>query len=148
MSVNSEPMGRTDSRGDLLLRKLAPYRDNAITASEEDVPLGVDLRDPQHVVPASASPADVTIGIASRGGFTASVFDAAGNALAPGTQLTSSSGSFVVGYDGRIYITGLQPGPRQLIGVIGTSRCVVDLTVPRNLEDFPNLGHQVCRVQP
>ncbi|MBV9973370.1 MAG: fimbrial biogenesis outer membrane usher protein, partial [Candidatus Eremiobacteraeota bacterium] len=46
VSVNSEPMGRTDSRGDLLLRKLAPYRDNAITASEEDVPLGVDLRDP------------------------------------------------------------------------------------------------------
>ncbi|MBV8688888.1 MAG: fimbrial biogenesis outer membrane usher protein, partial [Candidatus Eremiobacteraeota bacterium] len=31
ISVNSESIGRTDSHGDLLLKKLSPYRDNTIT---------------------------------------------------------------------------------------------------------------------
>ncbi|MBV8727719.1 MAG: fimbrial biogenesis outer membrane usher protein [Candidatus Eremiobacteraeota bacterium] len=146
VSVNSEPVGRTDSNGDLLLKKLSPYRDNTITVSEEDIPLSVNIRDPQKVVPASASPANVTIPIVSRGGFTLEVVDERGMPLAPGSQLSIAAGaSYIVGYGGRAYVTGMKPGPQQLTGSVGAMSCGVDIEVPSNLDDIPDLGRHICR---
>ncbi|MBV9148594.1 MAG: fimbrial biogenesis outer membrane usher protein [Candidatus Eremiobacteraeota bacterium] len=148
VSVNSEPVGRTDSHGDLLLKKLSPYRDNTITVSEEDIPLSVNIRDPQKVVPASASPANVTIPILSRGGLIIEVVDERGTPLAPGSELSSASGAtYVVGYGGRAYITGVKPGPQQLTGSVGAKSCKVDIDVPSNVDDIPDLGRLVCRAQ-
>lgn len=145
VSVNSEPMGRTDAQGDLFVKTLRPWRDNTITVNEEDLPLGVDLQDPQHVVPASASPADVTIPIVSRGGFTVEVFDENGRVPEPGSTVRRHNASYIVGYGGRTYVTGINPGVQQLTASIGASTCVVTLKVPTNLDEIPDLGRQVCR---
>jgi outer membrane usher protein len=145
VSVNSSLEGRTNSRGDLLLKRLSPWRDNTITVSEEDVPLNLNIRDPLHVFPASASPLDVTIPIVSRGGFIIEVVDESGAPLTPGSRLATAGTSYIVGYGGRSYITGVSSGSQQLTGSTATGACTVDVTVPAGLDDIPNLGRHVCR---
>jgi outer membrane usher protein len=146
VSVNSSDVGRTNSRGDLMLRDLAPFRDNAIGVSTEDIPLDVNILDPKHVVPARSSPLSLTIPIASRGGFTLNAVDERGAALEPGGELQSTDGRYPIGYNGRTYVTGLAPGPQRLMGSANGVPCTIAITVPANLDQIPDLGRQICHL--
>lgn len=146
VSVNSSDVGRTNSHGDLVLRDLAPFRDNAIGVSTEDIPLDVNIVDPKHVVPARSSPLSLTIPIASRGGFTLTALDERGSPLDPGGSLQSTNGSYPIGYNGRTYIAGLAPGPQRLTGSVNGMPCTIAITVPSNVDQIPDLGRQTCRL--
>ncbi len=145
ITVNEADVGRTNSRGDLLVQKLSPYRDNVVGISEQDLPLGVHIADPLHVVPAAVSPLSLTFPVLSRGGFTLNVVDETDTPLAAGSELAASSRSYTIGYDGRAYITGMPAGAQQLSGTANGVPCVVQITVPADVTGIPDIGRQVCR---
>ena len=145
ITVDETDVGRTNSRGDFLVQKLSPYRDNVVGISEEDLPLGVNIADPLHVVPAAVSPLSLTFRVLSRGGFTLNVVDETDTPLAAGSELAGSSRSYTIGYDGRAYITGLPAGPQQLSSTANGVPCVVQITVPADVTGIPDIGRQVCR---
>jgi outer membrane usher protein len=145
VSVNSSEVGRTDSRGDLVLRDLAPFRDNAIAISTEDLPLNVNIADPQHVVPARSTPVALDVPVLSRGAFIVRIVNDRGTPLDPGSDLIGANGRYPVGYAGRTFLTGLGPGKQQLTGTIAGTSCVAYITVPPNFADIVDLGQIVCR---
>lgn len=145
ITVNGADVGRTNSRGNLLVQSLSPYRDNVVGVSEQDLPLGVNIANPLHVVPAAVSPVSLTFHVLSRGGFTLNVVDETGTPLAAGSKLVGSSRNYTIGYDGRAYITGLPAGPQQLSSSANGVPCVVQITVPADVTSIPDIGRQVCR---
>ena len=144
VTVNDETMGLTDSRGDLLLRRLASFRDNAIGVSAEDVPLSLNVPEPKHVTPANSSPVAVTIPIAAVGSFTFHAVDEKGAPLAAGSELVGDHGKYVVGYGGRVYVAGVGAGPQHFSGTIAGVPCTVQINVPADLGTVPDLGQAIC----
>lgn len=145
VSINDSFAGRTDARGDLLVRELAPFRDNVISVAVEDLPLDVNIADPQHVVPGSLSPLSFYVPILSRGGFTMTVADASGVTLPAGSRVESINGSFLVGYQGRVFVTGVVAGTQHFTGTGGAGACAFDVNVPAQTGNVPDLGKYVCR---
>lgn len=144
VTVNDEPAGRTDARGDLLLRKLAPFRDNAIGVSAEDVPLSLNVPEARHVTPANSSPVALTIPIGAVGSFTFHVVDEKGAPLAAGSELVNDHGKYVIGYNGRVYVAGVGAGLQRFGGTVGGAPCTVQINVPATLGTVPDLGQAVC----
>ena len=144
VTVNDEPAGLTDARGDLLLKRLASFRDNAIAVSAEDVPLSLNVPDPKHVTPANSSPVAVTIPIGAVGSFTFHAVDEKGAPLTAGSELVSDHGKYVVGYNGRVYVAGVGAGLQHFSGTVGGVPCTVQIDVPASLGTVPDLGQAVC----
>ncbi|HET9392555.1 MAG TPA: fimbria/pilus outer membrane usher protein [Candidatus Rubrimentiphilum sp.] len=144
VTVNDEAAGLTDARGDLLLKRLASFRDNAIAVSAEDVPLSLNVPDPKHVTPASSSPVAVRIPIAVVGSFTFHVVDDKGAPLPAGSVLVGDQGKYIVGYAGRVYVAGVGAGVQRFSSTAGGVPCTAQLNVPSNLGTVPDLGQAVC----
>ncbi|HEV2262801.1 MAG TPA: hypothetical protein VGR69_10990, partial [Candidatus Rubrimentiphilum sp.] len=145
VSINSSDSGATDAHGDLALRDLQAFRDNVIDASTADLPIDVNVIEPLHVVPAANTPVFVVIPVLSRAGFTLNVFDERGMPLDPGGQLQGQNGTYPVGYNGRVYVTGVGPGTQTLTGTANGVACTLQITVPANIQTIPDLGRQTCR---
>lgn len=146
VDVNASRVGTTNARGRLLLRGLSAYSENVVKLQTGKMPIWANVIDPVRIVPAKWSPVDVRIAIVSRGGLTLRAVDARGASLPAGSEVESSDGTrFPVGYDGLTYITGLHAGVQHLRGVSEHGACTIDLTVPSNLDDIPDLGTQLCR---
>ena len=147
VSVNSEGAGATDSSGTLVLRKFSTYHDNTVTVTTADLPISVNVASPVHVVPPMAAPIDIAIPVLSRGGFTMRVTDETGAPLPAASYLTASAAKYPVGYDGRVFIAGVQPGPFSLSGQGAQGACTLTITVPATIAQIPDLGTQICRAR-
>jgi outer membrane usher protein len=148
VDVNASPAGTTNARGRLLLRGLSAYRENTVKLQTGNLPIWANVIDPVRVVPEKWSPVDVRIDVASRGGMTFRAVDAQGLPLPVGSEMLGPGGThFPVGYDGLIYITGLGAGLQQLHGTSAQGVCTIDLAVPANIDDIPDLGTQRCVAQ-
>jgi outer membrane usher protein len=146
VDVNASPAGTTTARGTLLLRGLSAYSENVVKLQTGNLPIWANVIDPVRVVPAKWSPVHVRIKIESRGGLTFRAVDDRGAPLPVGSEVQGAGGTrFPVAYDGLVYISGLPPGSQQLRGTSDHGACTIDLTVPSNLDDIPDLGTQVCR---
>jgi len=146
VTVNSQPAGATDRSGNLLLRDLAPFRENLIKVSTTDLPLGTTILNPERVSPYQQTPVSLTVPVLARGGFVIHVTDAAGKPLDAATTLRSAAGGeFPVGYDGRVYVSGIGAGTQRFTGMAGAAACSFDLDVPRDTSTVPDLGVVVCR---
>ena len=146
VTVNGEPAGTTDRRGDLLLRGLSPYRENLIAVSTTDLPLGTTILNPERVAPYQNTPVSVTVPILARGGFVVHVFDATGKPLGAATTLRGAAGGeYPVGYGGRVYLSGIAAGAQRFTGTVEGAPCTLELDVPRDTAAVPDLGTAVCR---
>jgi outer membrane usher protein len=148
VDVNASPAGTTTSRGRLLLRGLSAYNENTVKLQTGNLPIWATVIDPVRVVPAKWSPVHVRMRIVSRGGFTLRAVDERGAPLTVGSEVQGLGGArFPVAYDGLVYVSGLPAGAQQLRGTSGRGACTIDLSVPANLDDIPDLGTRVCRVK-
>lgn len=146
VSVNSREIGRTDRRGDVLLRDLSAFRDNVVDVALDDLPIDANIQDPQHFVPAKNMPVNLTAPVLSRGGLSLNVVDEHGVPLVPMTNLTTPNGrQFPIGYEGHAYLYGLMPGPLRLVGESATGPCSIELEIPLDLSTIPDLGRKVCQ---
>jgi outer membrane usher protein len=113
VSYENRPVGKTDAQGKILLTELRSYQTNKIAIDPQGLPLNAEAPVVQEVVaPADRSGLVVRFGVKTEVGAAVLILARRdGGFVPPGTsaKLGGSKESFVVGYDGRAYMTGLGP---------------------------------------
>ncbi|MBI3275292.1 MAG: fimbrial biogenesis outer membrane usher protein, partial [Methylocystis sp.] len=107
----NRPAGKTNARGQILLPGLRSYQTNKIAIDPAGLPLNAEAPVVQDVVaPADRSGVVVRFGVKTEAGAAVLILARRDGAFIPaGTSATleGSSEPFMVGYDGRAYVTGL-----------------------------------------
>ncbi len=148
VKAENRAIGRTDSRGKLLVPTLRAYERNAISIDPRSLPVDADAaRTQATVTPAGRSGVVVDFGVKTDvQGAVVVVVDAAGKPLRAGShaRLEGAQAPLVVGYEGRVYVTGL--GPRNRLRVAqGAGECAADFAYARGAGPQPVIGPVVCR---
>ena len=142
------PIGRTDSNGQILLPRLTPYSSNRITIDERDIPIDVAITNRElRIIPQFRSGALAEYDARRRASVILEVRRADGSHLPIGSevQLVGTSQRYIVGADGEIFIPDLV-GSSRFVAELGTGRCSfeVELVAPVK-EALPKLGPLICR---
>ncbi|HEX4737448.1 MAG TPA: fimbria/pilus outer membrane usher protein [Allosphingosinicella sp.] len=141
-------VGRTDSRGRLLVPELRSFEANHVSIEPLDAPPDADVA----IVSRIARPQDRS-GIVLRFPVTASrgallrLVDANGAPIAPGSIATlGSTGAAVpVGYDGEAYVVGLQDRNTLEVELPDGGRCTIAFDYQAGDREIPRLGPFTCR---
>ncbi|MDQ2820320.1 MAG: fimbria/pilus outer membrane usher protein [Pseudomonadota bacterium] len=100
-------IGRTDSRGDLLVPDLVPYAVNRLGIDPDELPAEAMVAiSTMEVVPQRLSGVLATLPVTRYDGATVTVVDAAGKPLPSGAAVAFGSGDApsIVGYDGMVFV--------------------------------------------
>lgn len=118
----NRPVGKTDSQGQLLIPGLKSYQRNKISIDPRDLPLDAESPTSKNIVaPADRSGVRVDFGVKTNVKAAIVVLSRQDGKLIPaGSEGQLVGGQpFVVGYDGKAYITGLAPTNTVLIREAG-----------------------------
>jgi outer membrane usher protein len=122
----NRPIGKSNEQGMLLIPSLRAYEKNKISIDPQGLSVNADVQQTQELV----APADRS-GVVLRFGVNTNVSAAIviirgadGKAVPVGSkwQINDSAESFVVGYDGRAYVKGLQP-TNTIAVTVGVNDC-------------------------
>jgi outer membrane usher protein len=109
----NRPAGKTDGQGRILIPSLRSYQTNKIAIDPRGLPLDAEAPVVQDVVaPADRSGVVVRFGVKTEVSAAVLILARANGTFIPagtGATLAGSTETFVVGYDGRAYVTGLGP---------------------------------------
>jgi len=130
VSLNNREVVRTGWFGRALVPDLRSYRTNKISINPLDLPTDSNIAaSAMNVVPARRS--GVTVDFGGQPGAAALIVlrDTAGEFLSPGADvsLQGARSSFVVGYDGEVWIEGLEAQNRILVQT-GDKACSAEFT--------------------
>jgi outer membrane usher protein len=110
VSYENRPAGKTGRNGKLLLPQLNSFQKNRISIDTENLPLTADVGETEIVV----VPRDMA-GLVVEFGVQAAALvilaDATGKFIPESSEvfLEGVTDSFIVGYDGQVYLTGIKP---------------------------------------
>lgn len=141
-------VGRTDSGGRLLAPDLRAWERNRLSIDVSSLPADAAAgRTDQTVVPRARSGVVVDFGV--RTDLRAAVIvlvDPAGKPLAPGlgARLEATGESAVIGYDGRVYLTGLKAS-NALRVTRDLGECVASFAYTPDGSPQPQIGPVVCK---
>jgi outer membrane usher protein len=105
-------IGRTDSRGDLLVPDLVPYAVNRLGIDPDELPAEAMVAiSTMEVVPQRQSGVVATLPVTRYDGATVAVVDGAGKPIPSGAAVTFGSGDAptIVGYDGVVFVAHVKP---------------------------------------
>jgi outer membrane usher protein len=124
-------VGRTDARGDLLVRDLLPYYANRIALDEAAVPAGYDLRTPRRDVQVPRNTAALVLLEAPAVHAVTGRFVHAGMPAGDRVHIAGEALAQPLGTGGLFYLEGLQAGRQALHvqGAEGARECVLDVPV-------------------
>lgn len=126
----NRPAGTTNGAGRILLTDLRPYRENRITIDPTNLPLTATVDRTEMLVVPGQGGGTVAEFVVDEGETAAllTLRDAGGAFIEVGAQATieGSTASFIVGYDGLAYVTGLGVTNRLLVLLPDGSRCSAD----------------------
>jgi outer membrane usher protein len=122
-------VGRTDARGDLLVRELLPFYANRIALDESAVPAGYDLRTPRRDVQVPRNTAALVLLDAPAVHAVTGRFVHAGAAAGDRVHIAGEAVVQPLGSGGLFYLEGLQAGRQTLHveGSAGARECVLDV---------------------
>jgi outer membrane usher protein len=144
----NRPAGATDSQGRLLIPNLRSYQNNSIAIDPRGLPLEADApRTQSVVVPPDRAGIVVDFGVRAEVRAAVVIFTGGdGSFLAPGStgRVEGSGETFVVGYDGRAYVKGLQATNTVAIGESG-SECRASFPFAFEKGQQTTIGPVVCR---
>jgi outer membrane usher protein len=151
--MSNQEIGRTDSRGNLLVPNLLPYYGNRLSIADVDVPLQLSI-----------GSSEMTLAPPYRGGAVA-LFPVSREQRLTGRIAISGSGGLVVpvsgrltvesggrtiespiGHGGQFYLEGLAPGSYQATAEHNTLTCRFTLRVPESDAPVVKLGTMQCIV--
>jgi outer membrane usher protein len=143
----NRPLGRTNSRGYLLVPNLIPYTNNLLSIDTAALP--VDARVPstsQVAVPQRLAGVLVRFPVEQYAAATVILHDGAGKPLPAGTMVTdpASGNRTVIGFDGVAFVDGLQARNRLLVGS-GAARCEVAFAWHAAQGELAVIGPLACR---
>lgn len=143
----NQAVGRTDSKGYLLVPDLRAYEDNSLGIEQADLPLDVVLNSTQtEAVPAFRSGVIVSFPVERPAAALVSVRLENGRVLPTGAlvQVVGNKDQFPSGYNGQVYVTGLQAHNRLRVQWDG-GRCEFSMPYSRTREPLPRLGPFICK---
>ncbi|MCY1740879.1 fimbria/pilus outer membrane usher protein [Ensifer sp. SL37] len=113
VQLQNRPVGKTDSRGRILVPDLNSYEPNTVSVDPKNLPVDADVPATRDVVvPADRSGVVVRFGVSDAPhAAIVTIKDESGRPLPAGLRgkLQHGSDEFVIGYDGHAYIRNLRP---------------------------------------
>jgi len=151
VQYENNPIGKTNARGQLLLSGLRAYERNRISIDPMRLP--VDTHVPvlhQIVRPRTRSGVMVDFGVALQTRVALiTIRDEAGALLPVGTTLRLNDGaSFMVGYDGQVWLEDIAGDNRLRVEQTGRPACVVQFSAPETMTQRLVIPDAVCRSVP
>ncbi|MFC3125041.1 fimbria/pilus outer membrane usher protein [Pseudoroseomonas globiformis] len=149
----NRPVGRTDSRGRLLVPNLRPHERNRIGVAPDDLPADAVVADTTRMVsPRNLSGLVVRFPIDRASSARIRLVDAQGVSLPLGSIATLATDAGMppgerlpVGYDGEVFATGLTPRNRLDLRLPGGGICAAEFEFTPAQNDLPLLGPVPCR---
>jgi outer membrane usher protein len=142
--VENQPVGRTDSKGRVLLDSLRAYESNAVSIDPKQLPLDASLATPATTVtPAWRSGPVVRFPVVRASAATLRLVLPDGTPVPAGAQVVTRSERVPVAMDGLIYLTaaaGRQVASAEWPG----HRCVFAFERPERGDPQPDLGTVTC----
>ena len=143
----NRPVARTDGSGKAIVPSLNSYQPNKISIDPRDLPLDASITTTQEIlVPTNRSGVLADFGIKTNVRSAIVIFEGpAGQPLSAGLRGKTASGrSFVVGYDGRAFIEGLDPDNAVTVELPGGD-CRAEFTYAPNGNGQVLIGPVVCK---
>jgi outer membrane usher protein len=133
----NRPAGKTDANGQLLIPSLRSYQGNKISIDPTNLPVDADAPLTQNIAtPPNRSGVVVDFGVKTDPQAAVVILmDKTGKPVAPGSQgyLERTKEPFIVGYDGRAYLRGLDAANTVVVGEPGSEcHAVFSYTPQRN----------------
>lgn len=143
----NRPVGETNSRGLLLVPSLLSYQNNKISIDPTKLPLNMHIDKVQaNVVPKHASGVKVVFGMHEVHAASLTLHQPDGKPVPLGTPAylnDSTHPNGWVGYDGQLYLEGLQP--KNMINLKDDSyHCTVKFPFKAAPDSIPEIGPLVC----
>lgn len=155
VSVNGQPLGKTDSRGRLFVPTLNPHFDNDVSIAPESVPIEYSIpATSKRVFPSLRGGVVIDFGVTKVQAFTGKLMSVAEGVNKPVEFLEFSfsaqgkTNTLQTGRGGEFYVENLKPGTYTATLVIEGRACRFDLIIPNSEETFIELGELVCRPPP
>jgi outer membrane usher protein len=146
--VQNQPVGRTDSKGRVLLDNLLPYQANEVSVDPAKVPMDATLeKASMTVTPAYRSGAVVKFPVSRANAVTLRLVQPNGRPVPAGAEVSIGEGRFPVGLKGSVFLTGVtQRVPARASWVGG--QCTFEVSRPAGNDPQPDLGEVPCRPGP
>ena len=146
----NRPVGRTNASGQLLVTDLRAFDANRLGIDPADIPIDADAGPTTLMVrPRDRSGVVVHFKMKAGRGAVVVLTDEAKLPLLPGdrARLEGAGNAYdlVVGYDGEVYVTGLQPQNHLTVLLQNNARCVADFAYAQAPGQIPRIGPVVCR---
>jgi outer membrane usher protein len=153
VSVNSQPMGKTNASGKLFVPTLNSYFDNDVSIAPETVPIDYSIQAmTKKVSPSARGGIVIDFGVTKVQAFSGRLMYEHEGARKPvefqaislmngGTPQTLQTGR-----GGEFYFEQLKAGTYPATTRIDGKDCVFDITVPQSSDTFVELGEFMCRL--
>lgn len=140
--------GSTGRSGKLLISNLRSYEANKVSIDVNDLPVNASVVDSElTVVPTERAGLVVSFGVKpDEAAALVILSDANGQLLKEGTEvlLNDQTDSFVVGYEGQVYLTGLNER-NELVTASTNSSCRIAFDYTKNMASQSVIGPMTCQ---
>ncbi|MDR6890685.1 outer membrane usher protein [Variovorax sp. 3319] len=140
-------VGKTDAHGKLLVAPLNSYQKNLLGIDPMQLPAAVRVdRTQVHAVPPDRGGAMVRFALPAPRAALVVLVDESASPLPAGTEVRrdGSADPLVVGYDGELYIEGLQPAGNGLTADTPGGPCRATFALPPSAPGIPRVGPLRC----
>jgi outer membrane usher protein len=147
----NRPVGRTNASGKLLVTDLRAFDANRLGIDPADIPIDADAGPTTQLVrPRDRSGVVVHFKMKAGHGAVVVLDDEGKKPLLPGDRArlegAGTAYDLVVGYDGEVYVTGLQPHNRVTVLLQNNARCVAEFDYVSSPGQIPRIGPVVCPI--
>jgi outer membrane usher protein len=145
--AENRPVARTNKNGKALVPTLKSYQRNKVSIDPRKLPLNATIATTQEVLtPPDRSGVMVDFGIETDVRSAVVILDEpTGRPLQAGLRGKTTNGrSFVVGYDGRAFIDGLEPANVAIV-TLPDRDCRADFTYEPKVEEQVVIGPVICQ---
>jgi outer membrane usher protein len=153
--VSNQEVGRTDSRGNVLVPNLLSYYGNVLNISDQDVPLDNSVAAVRKTVAPPYRGGALVVFPVQRVQSAQGIIqlEVDGQTLAPSfgqLTVTTTSGAVEspIGERGEFYLENLAPGPHDAVVQYGDVSCAFTLSMPISRAPAVMLGTLRCEVRP
>jgi len=143
--VENQPVGRTDSKGRVLLDSLRAYESNGVSIDPRELPMDATLAMPMtSVTPAYRSGPVVSFPVVRASATTLRLVLPDGSPVPAGARVKTRNEQVPVAMDGLVYLTAAA-GRQEASAEWQGQRCTFTFERPESSDPQPDLGKVTCR---
>jgi outer membrane usher protein len=156
VSVNGQPMGKTNASGKLFVPTLNDFFDNDVSIAPESVPIEYSIpATTRKVTPPLHGGMVIDFAVTKVQAFTGKLkYLQAAGAIKPvefqeiSISAAGKKQTFESGHGGEFYLENLKPGTYPATVEVEGKPCLFDIVIPKSDETFVELGDLMCRTSP